>query len=183
MKINMGEDAQICKVLVVRSQGNLFYAGPKSGSPRAKADADALGTPIRGRDAVYPLVGSFVEGSQVKYANGVTLEVGGATATVAISEDDLETLNGLPGNAWVLTVPAHASAPNTQNPGSRIHGSVWLEVVGELSADRAVGLVADAEVAQAAVAANAAASAERREQRRALASLGRGESAPPVQQA
>jgi len=181
MKVNVGENSQVVKILVVRAQGNLFYAGPKAGSGRAKAEADDLGTPIRGRDGVYPLVGSFVAGSQVRYANGVTLDVSGATATIAISEDELEALNGLPGNAWVLSFQAHASAPNTQNPGSRIHGSVWLEVLNEPSADRADALVTDADLAQAAVAQNAAASAERREQRRAMAALGRGESAPPVQ--
>lgn len=182
LKINHGtESAQDVKVLLLRQQGSLFYAGPAKGTPRAKAGADSLGTQIKGREGFYPLVASFLEGQTLSYEGGVDLNVGGATATIAISEDDLVELNSLGGNAWVMRFKAFPSAPNTQNPGSRIHGSVWLEVAGnEMDVDRPKGLVTDAALAQAALNQNAELNAQRRSERQGLARMAAEASAPQV---
>lgn len=170
---NHQEDAQCIKVLVTRKAGSQFYAGPTEESPRAREASNSLGTPVSGRPEHYPLLANFPEGLEQKLrfvgADGevVSLAVAGATCTLVIGEDDLRALNEQAGNAWLVTAHVIPSAPNTQDPGSLLYGSIWLEPVGELSATRAPGLIPDAELAAKAIEAAAARAREGREMRRA----------------
>ena len=180
MQFHMSADeGQQVRVIVTRKAGSQFYAGPTDESPRAREASNSLGTPIKGRDEAYPLLVNFPdEKQQLSFVDGsgkpVTLDVAGATATLVVSETDLEALNGQSGNAWIISARVAPSAPNTQDPQSLLFGSLWLEPVGELSAVRAPGLVSDADLAAAAIRANAARAAEGRQQRRLASDAARG---------
>lgn len=160
MKFNQSTNGtQQLRVIVKRSKGNQYFAGPNMGHPKAKDESDDIGLQIKNREGFYPLVASFPKEPQtVRFVdlmgNPVEVEVKEATCTVVISDEELRALNAHPGNAWSIQVDALVGL-NTQDPNSKLYGSLWLEPVGELDATQLPGLVEDAATAQGAVNANA----------------------------
>lgn len=170
MKINsITETAQTMVVMIKRSRGNLFYAGPTSEHPKAKDDSDSLGTPIKGRPGFYPVIANFPEDLPnqeitMKVATGelVKLPVVNATCTLAMSEADIRRLNAESANAFMLTVTGRPSLNTSADYDSKIYGSVWIEVAVDAEGDSminadepAVSLVPSEDEALAAIRANA----------------------------
>lgn len=124
---NTAINLQAIQVLVARQMGKEFYSTPIKNRDGSYREFDG--------ERLYAVVGTVEPGQKVKLralsGEEGEVPVEGATCSFVMKETDLETLNGLQGNAFVFNAWAIVNVnvrPQTDTgEDSKIFGSLWVE--------------------------------------------------------